>query len=168
LHVLNEPGATIEHFEFLGRSSQENPMLELLENLKNQIGAVGNIVVWYKSFESSRNTEMGKLYPEYAEFLADVNSRIFNLMDIFKDQLFVHPDFHGSNSIKHILPVLAPELSYKELDVQNGEMAAARWYEAVSAKVDDEKANQTFESLLTYCGLDTFAMVRIYQYLKNL
>src|ERR1035437_144780 len=102
LHLISEPGSKIEHFEFLGRSIQENPMLELLENLKKQIGPSSNIIVWYKSFESSRNTEMGKLYPEYAEFLADVNSRIFDLMDIFKDQLFVHPDFRGSNSIKHV------------------------------------------------------------------
>ena len=34
--------------------------------------------------------------------------------------MYDDPRFNGSASIKQVLPVLCPELSYKELDIQEG------------------------------------------------
>ncbi|CAN5666969.1 DUF2779 domain-containing protein [soil metagenome] len=165
LHVLREPDGELEHYEYLGRDSTKPPTPELLASLQKNIGDTGSVIVWYKVFETGRNTEMGKAFPEYAEFLDGINNRVFDLMDIFSKQHYVHHDFKGSSSIKYVLPVLVPEFSYKEMDIQNGLVASIRWYDAVMGNMTADEAKHTFDSLLKYCSLDTLAMVKIYGYL---
>jgi hypothetical protein len=168
LHVLREPNGELEHYEYLGRDNANPPMPELLASLRSHIGVTGSVIVWYKVFETGRNTEMGRAYPEYAEFLNGVNDRVFDLMDVFSKQYFVHHDFKGSSSIKYVLPVLVPEFSYKEMDIQNGLVASIRWYDAVMGVADEQQAGKTYEALLKYCCLDTLAMVKIYEYLRKI
>lgn len=168
LHVIRQPDGEIEHYEYLCEDCDKAPMPELLANLSKQIGSTGSVIVWYKVFETGRNSEMAKAYPEYAEFLKGVNSRVFDLMDVFSKQHYVHHNFNGSSSIKAVLPVLVPEFSYKELDIQNGATASIRWYDAVIGNMDNDQAKATYAALLKYCCLDTLAMVKIYEYLKTL
>lgn len=168
LHILREPGGELEHYEYLGRNGKQSPVPELLTNLRSQIGKTGSVIVWYEVFEKGRNSEMAHEYPEYAEFLNNVNDRVYDLMEVFSKQHFVHPNFNGSTSIKAVLPVLAPNHSYKEMDIQNGQNASVRWFDAVTGAVDADTAEHTFDALLKYCCLDTLAMVEIYKYLTDL
>lgn len=168
LHVIREPNGELEHYDYLGRNSKHAPMPELLASLRSHIDNSGSVIVWYKVFESGRNAEMGRAYPEYADFLEGVNNRIIDLMDVFSKQHFVHHKFNGSSSIKAVLPVLVPELSYKAMDIQNGATASIRWFDAVSGNVDTAQADKTFDDLLKYCCLDTLAMVEIYRFLLKL
>lgn len=168
LHVKQNEDSELEHFEYLATDNENAPMEELLKSLSQNIGKTGSVIVWHKSFETGRNTEMAKAYPEYADFLASVNNRVFDLMDVFSKQHYVHHAFKGSSSIKYVLPVLVPEFSYKELDIQNGLSASIRWYEAVTGSVSNEEAQKIYDSLITYCCLDTLAMVKIYDYLMEL
>lgn len=171
LHILNSPDDDKEemaHCEFLARREDGFPVPNLLEQMKKDIGPTGTVIVWNKSFEMSRNEEMAKMFPEYKEFLLDVNSRVYDLMEIFSKQLHIHPDFHGSASIKYVLPVLAPHLSYKNLEIQNGGIACLRWFEAVAKDKDETEREEIYNNLLVYCGLDTLAMYEIYDHLVRL
>lgn len=168
LHILREPSGELEHYEYLGRNGKQSPVPGLLASLKSQIGKSGSVIVWYEVFEKGRNSEMAHEYPEYAEFLNDVNDRVYDLMEVFSKQHFVHPGFNGSTSIKAVLPILAPNHSYKEMDIQNGQNASVRWFDAVTGTVSAEEAEAIFEALLKYCCLDTLAMVEIYRYLVGL
>jgi hypothetical protein len=162
LHVLDENG-DLEHFEYLAESL-EKPQ-KLIESMKKYIESKGTLVSWYASFEKTRNKEMAELYPEHKEFLLQINDRTFDLMDIFKKD-YVDAKFLGSQSIKKVQPVLVPDLSYKALDVQNGTMAvdsAERLYDMTNP--DEIKKLRT--AMLEYCKLDTLAMVKIYEVLKN-
>ncbi len=166
LHVLHENGELLHH-EFLA-TGQENPIPILLKQLQKDIASNGGtVMVWNKSFEMSRNMEMARMFPEYKTFLDDVNARVFDLMEIFSKQYYVHPDFQGSCSIKKILPVLIPELSYKNLGIQEGGTASLSWYQMNFEESDNEKRKKIHNDLLTYCGLDSFAMVRIFQELRK-
>jgi len=168
LHVLPSPSGSLEHFEFLDQVGKQPPEPALLEDLVKHISKSGSVVVWYKAFEASRNKEMAAAYSQYADFLTDVNARIFDLMEIFSKQHYIHHGFNGRSSIKAVLPVLVPEFSYKGMDIQGGEVAAIRWYDAVAGRTSLEQAKQTFDALLQYCGLDTLAMVKIYDKLADL
>lgn len=168
LDVLRERDGELDHYEYLSRDANKLPAKELLAGLRELMDDDGSVIVWHKTFEMGRNREMGETYPEYANFMTSVNDRIFDLKDIFSKQHFIHPDFRGSNSIKDVLPVLVPELSYKELGIQNGMIAPIRWYDAVTGAVSDEEAQVIFDDLIKYCGLDTLAMVKIYEYLVKL
>jgi len=158
LHVLEQNGK-LEHYEYL-HTEKSDPIPSLLHSLKKVIGNSGSIVVWNKGFEGSRNKGMGEIYAEYRDFCEDMNSRLFDLMDVFRNQLYDDPKFKGSYSIKSVLPVLVPELSYTDLDISNGSMAMASWYDYVFGKEKDEKI---ISDLLKYCELDTLAMVRVYE-----
>lgn len=166
LHVLKEPNGTLEHYEYLSHDSTTLPAHELLSNLKQQIGPSGSVITWNKSFEIGRNREMAEQYPEFAGLMNSINDRVFDLMEIFSKQHYVHHKFKGSSSIKKVLPVLVDGFSYDDMDISNGQAAALRWYEAVTSD-DTDLANKTYESLLVYCKLDTLAMVEIYKTLKN-
>jgi len=125
-------------------------------------------VVWCETFEKGRNTEMAAFDPEYKAFLEDVNDRVVDLMIPFKKGDYVHKDFMGSASIKKVLPVLVPELSYKELGIQNGEEALRLWSEAVlEGKCPEEEKDKRMSNLIEYCKLDTLAMVKILKVLKE-
>ena len=106
---------------------------------------------------------MARLFPEHAEFLLKVNELIFDLMKIFSNGLYQHPNFKGSSSIKKVLPVLCPDLDYEELDIQNGSIAALKWHLMTEENSEEEEAKKVFSELLEYCKLDTWAMVRIWQ-----
>ena len=168
LHVLRQPGGELEHYDYLSKDGNNLPVPDLLASLSSHIGSTGSVIVWYKIFEKGRNTEMAKAYPEHAAFLESVNSRIFDLMEVFSKQHFVHHKFNGSSSIKAVLPVLVPEFSYKEMSIQNGMVAALRWHEAVTGAVNETEAHKIFDDLIKYCCLDTLAMVKIYEYLLAL
>lgn len=157
LHVLHEDG-TLEHHEYLEREARLPD--RLFAKLREEIGPQGSIVSWHASFEKSRNKEMAELLPEFADFLLDINERTVDLEDVFKTA-YVDARFDGSSSIKKVLPVLCPELSYKELDVQDGASAMDAWEKMIHA--DGEDAEDRAKALLSYCELDTLAMVEIYR-----
>lgn len=167
LHVLRTPDGKLEHCEFL-YTEQGDPSKALADALQNDIGGVGNVIVWNKGFERGRNEEVARRIPEARAFMDSVNSRLYDLMDVFKKQFYVHKNFKGSTSIKKILPVLAPDLSYKTLGIQEGGTAAESWYKMVGEGLSQEEKNKIATDLKLYCGLDSFAMYVIWKVLDEM
>jgi len=167
LHILEEDGETLHHKEFL-HTGKDTPLPHLLKQMREDIGPKGSVIVWFKPFETGRNKEMAKLYLEYADFLNDINERTFDLMDVFKNGHFIHPDFRGSSSIKKVLPVLAPDFSHSELEIRDGGTASVTWFRAVHKDEHAVTMQEVQEALLEYCKLDTLAMVKIFKHLQVL
>lgn len=164
LHIVEEDN-NIDHHEYL-HINKEEPSKTFIEDLLDKIKNKGTVISWYKPFENSRNKELAKLQPEYKKQLLDINKRTFDLMDIFKKQYYVDYRFRGSSSIKKVLPVLVPSLSYKNLNIDKGDVAMLKWYEAIFG--EDKNKEQTIKDLLEYCKLDTWAMVKIWRELQSL
>jgi hypothetical protein len=82
-------------------------------------------------------------------------------MLVFKKD-YLHPDCFGSASIKKVLPVLLPELSYKNLEIQDGTMALSEWERSTTDSVSPAERESIRENLLKYCELDTLAMMSRY------
>ena len=167
LHKLNSPDAELEWKEYLHRDNSD-PARPLAEQLIRDIGDSGTVMVWYEGFEKARNSELGEMLPEYKKAMEAINDRVIDLMLPFKNKWYDDLRFEGSASIKQVLPVLCPELSYKELGIQEGGSAQRLWMEAV---LDDKRADQKDQilaDLIEYCKLDTLAMVEIYKKLQRL
>ena len=162
LHILDSPKAKPRHVEYLHRDNT-NPAGPLSKILKSQIGEEGSVVTWNMSFEKSCNTLLGSLVPEYSEFYENLNKRIVDLMLPFSNGWYVDKGFHGSASIKNVLPVLVPELSYKALGIQEGGSAQRLWMEAVLDGKRGNEKDKILSDLVEYCKLDTLAMVEIYK-----
>jgi hypothetical protein len=167
LHVIESPGAELKHMGYL-HSDNTNPAKPLSEALKRQIGDKGTVITWNMSFEKGCNTLLGNMLPEFKEFYENLNGRINDLMLPFKNGMYVDYRFGGSASIKKVLPVVVPELSYKSLDIQAGDDAQRSWMDAVLYGTRAAEKDQILKNLEEYCKLDTFAMVEIFRFLTDL
>jgi len=167
LHTIDYRGAEMRHDYFLSHGDGDPPRA-MAANLKEAMsGGIGTVFVWYESFEKTRNSEMAEMFPEYAAFFEQVNARTVDLMKIFSDHLYVHPDFKGRSSIKKVLPVIVPEMSYASLGIGDGMTATISWYRAVKWEAMDADTRQKiFDDLEKYCELDTLAMVEIFKKLQ--
>ena len=167
LHVLDSPEAKVKHFEYL-HLENSNPMPELIAKLKQDIGESGTILTWNMRYEKGCNDRMAKFFPEHKEFLQSLNQRINDLMIPFSEMWFVDKDFFGSASVKNVMPVLAPELSYKKLEVSDGLLARRLWTQTILKGQNQDQRDEIVSNLSKYCTLDTFAMVRILEVLRKL
>lgn len=167
LHILESPDAELTQKEYLHRDSSD-PSRPLAEQLLKDIGDKGSVIVWFEGFEKARNSELGEMLPEYKEAMEAINDRVVDLMIPFKLRWYDDPRFNGSASIKQVLPVVCPHLSYKELGIQEGGSAQRLWMEAILDEKRADQKDQILDDLIEYCKLDTLAMVEIYNCLKEL
>lgn len=165
IHIMQADG-TLTHEEYL-HDINTNPMPKIIESLESAIGDTGSIIVWNQTFEKGRHTDMTKLYPAKASFLEGLNNRVVDLMIPFGKNMYQDMHFKGSASIKKVLPILCPELTYKTLGIQEGLTASRSWKEAIVDDTRDDK-EEILANLREYCGLDTYAMVAIYKCLFSL
>jgi len=166
LHILQSKDAELEHKECL--ILEGDPSEKIVESLRSDIGNTGSIISWYKSFENSRNRELANLIPSQSEFLHSIIDRTYDLMDIVDKQYYVHHDFKGSSSIKKIQPVIAPDFSYKELEVQNGTMAIESYRQITSGELKGKAMEEKRKQMLKYCEYDTKIMYIIWKYFTDL
>ena len=164
LHVIDQPGAEIRHIEYLGNGI-EDPRPELINSMIENLGTRGTILVWYKPFEYSITGQLAIDFPQFAKELIAIQARLVDLMVPFKQGHYRHPDMSGSSSIKKVLPVLIPELSYENLNIGEGRTASLTYSQLPS--MDSEMREQKILDLLEYCKQDTWAMVRIWEWIND-
>jgi len=167
LHIMQEDGV-IEHREFIITNPEGDLTRPLVERMRQDIGSNGTVIAWYSSYEKQRNSKLAELHPDFANFLENINEDMFDLMSIFQKNYYVDPAFKGSSSIKKVLPVIVPELTYKNLNISKGDQASERWERMISKDTTKEDKEQIKKDLLEYCKLDTLAMVKIYEFLKKI
>ena len=167
LHILHEDGR-LEHFEFLGDGIND-PRQALAKDMLKKITKQGSIMAYNMSFEISRIKELAGLLPDIKDELLALNERFIDLLVPFRSLGYYDKNFHGSFSIKSVLPALFPnnkELSYKELDIQNGGDASSE-YANLIYQTDRLEIERVRDNLLKYCHLDTLAMVEIFKKLQD-
>ena len=163
-HILHRDG-TLIHREYL-HTVDDDPRPALVEALLNDIEPGGHVIAYYAPFEKGVLQRLAFDFPAAAAQLEDIISRLWDQLLIFK-QHYRHHGFGTSNSLKSVLPVVVPELSYKVLSVQNGSQAQVVWEEMIAADDSAEK-EQLAADLRAYCKLDTLAMVRMHHILGGL
>jgi len=168
LHTIAEAGGEIKHSHFLSKGDDDPPHAMAAHLSQAMEGGIGTVFVWYEPFEKGRNKEMSVMYPEFAAFFEEVNIKTYDLMKIFSDNLYIHPEFKGRTSIKKVLPVLCPQLSYAGLGIGDGMTASISWFHMATKRHDDARCQEIFDDLRTYCHLDTMAMVEIFNFLRML
>jgi hypothetical protein len=164
LHIMQEDGG-IDHKEFIISETKSDLTQSLVKQMIKDIDSSKSTIVWHMDYEKNRNKKLAKLHPEYKNFLEEMNDNIFDLKTIFSKNYYVDHRFKGSASIKNVLPVLIPELSYETLNIRKGDQASERWEKMIHQDTSKEEKEKIRNDLLEYCQLDTWAMVKIYNYL---
>jgi hypothetical protein len=94
--------------------------------------------------------------------------RLVDLHPMVKENLY-DPRMRGSFSIKKVLPVVAPDLNYEELEeVQEGTGAQVAYLRACfETTLTPERRGLLKDRLLQYCEQDTWAMVEVGYFLEG-
>jgi hypothetical protein len=165
MHVQNEAGGETAHHEFLHKEITD-PRQSFVESLISSCGNSGSFIVYNKTFEAGRNSELAELYPQYASQLLAINERMVDLMLPFKNRYLYHPDQKGSYSIKKVLPAFT-DLDYNEMEITDGGDASLQYYEFINMKLLEQDHDSLWDALYQYCKLDTYAMVELTRVLNS-
>ena len=158
------------HKEHLAESNGKDPRRKLAEQLCEDIPMNVCVLAYNKMFECGRIRELAEIYPDLREHLLNIADHIVDLIDPFRAGDYYVPAMGGSFSIKSVLPALFPDdptLDYHNLTggVQNGGEAMTIFPKIKDMSLDEAKAAR--EALLRYCELDTWAMVEVWEKLKE-
>ena len=137
------------------------------EQLINSIEPTGTVFSWYMSFEKSVINQLARMNPELESQLSSISDRMLDLRDPFFKGYYVDKRFEGTTKLKKVGSVIAQELSYENLEVDNGSLVGDLWYEMISSD-DLNIQNRISTDLQKYCSMDTTSLITIYQFLQNI
>lgn len=208
-HQLSEDGSYVHAGEWIETTPGKFPNFDFVRALKKQLEPDSGTIFRYSNHE---NTVLNQIYEQLIEsdehdkeelcvwiktitqdrdegWIGDRN--MIDLCEIVK-KFYYHPDTHGSNSIKYVLPAILKsqgkdsdpynnlppvfdnydreslDLLMSDDDIRNGGAAMTAYALMQFSQMGEEEREKIKVSLLRYCKLDTEAMVWIYQYLINL
>jgi hypothetical protein len=148
----------LEHSSYLFREDKD-PREDFTASLLNILGEVGTIFT-YSNYER-------RVVSELAEHLPEQGDRLLATLDRFKDlqilikRYFYNSGFRGSFSLKSVLPVLLPHMSYQNLVIQEGTHASLEYLRMLNPETPPEQKSRIEQALIDYCSYDTLAMVKI-------
>jgi hypothetical protein len=174
-----------------------NPERRLLDTLKEQLEKENidyknkklKLIVYNQSFETRQFKRMGEKYPEYREFCMLMHDCIVDLMDFFSKGDWYQKCFNGRFSLKVTQPNLIKDsavskfykdipydlhrtLNYKLGYIRNGGVAldvfqtllrCVAWH----IKDEDNEHDLFIKSLLSYCKIDSWGTVILFDIIKN-
>jgi hypothetical protein len=162
-HILYEDGK-LDHREYLC-DEDKDPREEFTQSLLDALGTAGSIDI-YTSYETGVLNSIIEHFPQYTDELWAIIDRFKDLHAIIKNNYY-HPKFYGSFSLKYVLPALVPEMSYDKLSIQDGMQASLEYLRMIDPKTSEDEKAGIRTDLLTYCGQDTEAMIKIREVLLN-
>ena len=156
-HILSKDG-TMTHKEYLC-TEDKDPREEVARSLLEALGDRGHICT-YGNYEKRVISELADHLPHYRDRLQTLLPRCRDLLTRIR-RGYYHPNFHGSFSIKDVLPVIVPSMSYENLPIQEGSMAGLEYLRMIDPETPSDEKERIRRDLLEYCRQDTLAMVRI-------
>lgn len=156
MHTEDDAG-NVTHREFLWPEPSD-PRRPLAEALLDAAGDEGTLCV-YSGFERRVIKGLSRDLPDLSEALDALIERLRDLLKVVQGHYY-HRDFHGSFSIKQVLPALVPEMSYAHLSIGDGREASAAYQSSLDCEDDDER-RRIHDALRQYCRQDTLAMLEL-------
>ncbi|MGA6993465.1 MAG: DUF2779 domain-containing protein [Candidatus Deferrimicrobiaceae bacterium] len=166
LHRQDSPGGFLRHSEFLAPLGQD-PRDDLTERLLTAIPEDACVLAYNKTFEARVLKDLAERFPAHRERLLAIAEGMLDLMVPFRRRDIYHWRMGGSYSLKSVLPVLVPQLSYEGMAIQEGKEASLAYLalDKIEGRKEREKAE---EDLRAYCRQDTLGMVKLLEKMREL
>ncbi len=166
VHRQGSPGGPVSHSEFLAPLGLD-PRDALTERLLADIPEGAQILAYNKTFEVGVLKDLAERFPKHSERLLATAEGMLDLMVPFRRREIYHWRMDGSYSLKSVLPVLVPELSYEGMAIQEGKEASLAYLalDKIEGRKEREKAE---EDLRAYCRHDTLGMVKLLEKMREL
>jgi hypothetical protein len=146
-----------------------DPRPGMAKAILNACESASTVTTYSPQFERSCIEFVAAACPEYASALKGIADNLVDLMPIVRDHVY-DEKFGGSFSIKKVLPALAPDMDYGDLEIGDGETASillARMLFGGSAMRPGER-ERLRDALIRYSEHDTKAMVVLSEILARL
>ena len=168
LHYIEKEGGELKHKECLAYPGSD-PRRQIAEQLCKDIPLDVCTTAYNMGFEKGKIRDLAALYPDLHDHLMNIHDNIKDIMIPFQKRWYYTKEMQGSYSIKYVLPALFPDdpsLNYHNLEgVHNGGEASNTFL--AMQKMDKDDLEKWREHLLRYCELDTFAMVKVLEKLRE-
>ena len=173
---LDRGGSEPEHQEWLAEGPAD-PRPALAERLVAACAGAEAIVAYNAGFERQCIRGLAEAVPVLSEPLLALAAKLVDLLPVVRNHVY-HPAFHGSFSLKSVLPALVPGLTYDDLAIADGDTASVQLERMLLGKPQGRGPGQLdlFDAapsplradLLAYCRRDTWAMVKLLERLRSL
>lgn len=165
LYVLQEDG-TLTHKVYLNVHDDRRDMAE---NLIRDIPETGSVIAYNAdSAEKVRIQEFSELFPDLADRLLSINHRMEDLQLPFVSGIVYDVRMRGTWSLKTIMNMM-DDPGYHSLDIRQGMEAVFQWRHLdYDDEVNEKEKEKIIEDLKKYCGMDSYAMTVVYQWLCKL
>lgn len=160
-------GTRLTHCEYIGNGIS-CPEENLIRALITAAGESGSILM-YSPYERICIETLIERFPEYKVALEKIKDRLVDLEYVFKNKLYYNKNMRGRSSLKIVVSALFEgdkELNYSLGNIVDGADAAKAYSELKNMKKSER--NEIKKQLLTYCGMDTLALVRIIEKLEKI
>ena len=161
LHIIKKENRRPKHKHFLNKKKKA-PHLPLLKSLLKHLPKTGSIIAFDKQFEKQTLTLLSKIYPKYTERIEDIINRIIDIKRVFEDHYLYTPEMRGQYSLKKMAESLLPQLSYQNLSIEHGEMAA-HLYKKTRLHQKHPNRKEIYRDLEAYCSQDTYVLVELFK-----
>lgn len=167
-----------EHHEWLAAGAGD-PRPALAERLVGACEGAEAIVAYNAGFERQCIRGLTEVVPALSEPLLALEAKLVDLLPVVRNHVY-DPAFHGSFSLKSVLPALVPGLTYGDLAIADGDTASVllermllgdahgRGSKPGQLDLFDATPSPLRTDLLAYCKRDTWAMVKLLERLRGL
>ncbi len=166
-HRVARSGA-VQHVTWLA-DGPGDPRRGFAEAVLAACAGARTVVAYNAPFEKRCLRDLAAALPDLAPALEDLSARTEDLLKLVRDHVY-HPEFAGSFSLKAVLPALVPSLGYDDLEIRDGDTAAAALETLLLEPdaFDDAERLALRADLEAYCALDTWALVQLTEQLRTL
>lgn len=146
--------------------SYKDLLMQMIDDIGDDLHT-STFIVRHEGFENSRNKEIAKLFPDLADAFLAINNNTYDLKKIVAEWYYFDIACKWSASIKKVLPVLVPDMSYEGMDIGRWDIAMMALHKLITNEIPGLDRDQIIKHLLLYCWQDTIAIVRIYEAVKE-
>ncbi len=165
-HIQKKKG-DLGHIEFLHDGIGDS-RIPFIDALIKAVGKSGSIVAYNAPYEKMINDSLKAAFPAYTKEINSINIRFVDLLIPFRSRAIYHPDMNGSASLKSVLPVFEPGLSYEDLELQEGQTVSIVFESISKGWIKGDEKERMMEALREYCQVDTLGMVKLVEVLEKL
>lgn len=156
---IEEKGQKLRHEQFIGDGDCR---IAFIEDLLSKIPKEGTILVFNaQGAEALRLQQLAKQFNQYEEQLRSVWERMVDLALPFSSGLIYDTRMAGEYNLKKLLSLFS-DLSYDELEINQGLLAVKKYQELEATHAEEVK-----KALFEYCGMDTYAEYVLFHFLKD-
>ncbi len=161
---IDSVGSESTFHSFIGDPAKDSRK-EFATQLIELCSEIETILVYDPLTEKQVIQGLMRAFPEMKDDLESILHKIVDLAKPITNKHFYLPAMKGLSSMKRVLPAVAPNTNYKNLEVQSGR-AASQLYQILCDENHDRDTARELDNLVEYCKMDVYGLVLVYNAIR--